>query len=230
MSIPADTTNEFSLTHLAFQPRTPEANGGDVPPLLVLLHGVGSNERDLPGLAEYVDGRFFVVSARGPLTHAQSGGAAWYPVTFTPQGYVADESAARASREKILRFIEEATVAYGTDPRRVYLMGFSQGAIMSLFTALTQPDRVAGVVAMSGRVLPDALAMRAPDDALRGLPIIAVHGTYDRVISIEQGREVRDLVGALPVDLTYKEYAMGHEVSAESIADIAAWVKARLGA
>lgn len=229
MPLTAIATKELTLTHLAFAPREPEKNGGESPPLLVLLHGVGSNERDLPGLTEYLDGRFLVVSARGPLTHAQSGGAAWYPVTFTPQGPVADEGAARGSREKILRFIEEATVAYGADPRRVYLMGFSQGAIMSLLTAMTQPDRVAGVMAMSGRLMADTLAMRAPDEALKGLPIIAVHGLYDQVLPIADGRRIRDELGALPVDLTYKEYAMAHEVSQESISDIARWVEARLG-
>ena len=218
------TPKPLSLTHLVRDPATP---GEGPAPLLVLLHGVGSNERDLLDLADYLDGRFFVISVRAPNPLGPDA-FGWYPVNWTADGPIGDTAKAEASRQAILRLLPEAVAAYGLDSARVYLMGFSQGAIMSLFVALTQPDAVAGIVPMSGRLLPEALAQKAPDDALRGLPVFAVHGTRDTVLPVSEGRTIRDELSRLPVALSYREYDMAHEVSAQSIADIAAWLTERL--
>ena len=217
----------LSLRHLVRGAQTASTDGGK-PPLLVLLHGVGSSEHDLFGLASYLDPRLVIVSPRGPLIHEQSGGAAWYPVTFTPNGITADETVATESRDKILRFVDEAVEAYGADPRRVYLGGFSQGAIMSLYVALTHPEAIAGAALMSGRLMPVAWEERASDDRLRGLPILATHGLYDPVLPIASGREIRDKLSTLPLDFTYREYPMAHEVSNESLAQATGWLSARL--
>ena len=217
----------LSLRHLVRGAQIAPTDGSK-PPLLVLLHGVGSSEHDLFGLASYLDPRLVIVSARGPLTHEQSGGAAWYPVTFTPNGITADETVASESRDKIVLFLGEAAEAYGADPKRIYLGGFSQGAIMSLYVALTHPEAIAGAVLMSGRLMPLAWDERAGDDRLRGLPILSTHGLYDPVLPIASGREIRDKLAALPLDFTYQEYPMAHEVSNESLTQATAWLSARL--
>jgi phospholipase/carboxylesterase len=124
--------------------------------------------------------------------------------------------------------IGEAVAAYGANPRQVYMMGFSQGAIMSAGVALTRPDLVAGAVLMSGRILPDIRPIMATPEQLKGLPLLVVHGTQDRVLPIHYGRESRDLLSTLPVDLTYHEYAMGHEVTEESLEDVLGWLRGRL--
>ena len=72
---------------------------------------------------------------------------------FTPQGAVGDTKQALAGRDKLIAFIPEAAEAYDADPKRVYLLGFSQGAIMSLLVGLKRPDLVVGIVPMSGRLL-----------------------------------------------------------------------------
>ncbi|MBC8137034.1 MAG: alpha/beta fold hydrolase [Fibrella sp.] len=215
----------MSLTHLTRPPRIAPKDG-EKPPLLLLLHGVGSHERDLFGLANELDGRFFVVSVRAPLTHG--GGFGWYPVDFTPDGPIADESKARTSRDLLQTFIGEVIAAYGVDADRVYLTGFSQGAIMSLYLALHAPETVAGVAAMSGRLIEATLTERAEDARLAGLPILAVHGIYDRVLTIAEGRRVQTELSRLPVNLTYHEYAMAHEVSRESLAEVASFLTTQL--
>lgn len=220
-----NNTNTFSLVHLTRPPKVaPPA--GEKPPLLLLLHGVGSNERDLFGLASYLDDRFFVVSARAPRPH--NNGFGWYPVTFTAEGAIADETKAAQSRDILATFIDEVVAAYDVDPNQVYLTGFSQGAIMSLYLSLHAPEKVAGVVAMSGRLLSVTLAERASDAALTGLPIFAVHGIYDSVLPISDGRRIQEELSRLPVDFSYREYPMAHEVSQESLADIAAFLSDRL--
>jgi phospholipase/carboxylesterase len=213
------------LIHLVRRPTQPSAR----PPLLLLLHGVGSNEHDLFSLAPQLDPRLLILSARAPNV-IWPGSYAWFAVTFTPTGPLIDPVQAEASREVLIRFIEAAVAAYGADPDRVYLMGFSQGAIMSASVALTRPDLVAGTVLMSGRVLPEIASQTAPAARLAGLPILLVHGRADGVLPIQHGRASRALLEALPVDLEYHEYPMGHEVSAASLADVAAWLHRRLDA
>ncbi len=215
----------LSLTHLV---REPTGEPADPPPLLLLLHGVGSNERDLMGLAPWLDGRFFVVSARAPIALGYEA-YGWFRFEFTPNGpVVSDPKEAANSYRLILSFIDELPEAYGVDPDRAYIVGFSQGTIMGLSVALTRPDKVAGMVAMSGR-FPDAIRSQiAPPEKLRGLPILLQHGTEDPVLPIHYGRAAREALSNLPVKLEYREYRMGHHVTQESLADTSAWLTARL--
>jgi phospholipase/carboxylesterase len=210
----------LSLTHLV---REPGRGGQTSTPLLLLLHGIGSNEEDLFGLAPYLDERFLVVSARAPVTLAY-GGYGWFQIDFTPRGMVADVEQAKKSLAMLPDFVDELVETYGADGRRVYLMGFSQGAMMSLALTLTSPEKVSGLVAMSGR-LPRQVLERGPDlEGLTGKPILVTHGLYDQVLPIESGRAVRDYLAGLPVELTYREYPMAHEVSMESLRDVTAWL------
>jgi phospholipase/carboxylesterase len=218
--------NQLSLTHSVRQPAVPSKGR---PPLLLLLHGVGSNEQDLMGLAPALDPRFLIVSARAPIT-LERGSYAWFHIQFTPDGIVIDPEEAEASRVKLLKFVDELVAAYDVDPQKVFLMGFSQGCIMSIAAALTDPRKFAGVVGMSGRFLPEVRSKIAPSKDLKGLPFLIVHGTADQVLPIAFGRAIRDMLHELPVDLTYKEYAMAHSVSQESLDDIVTWLKERLAA
>jgi phospholipase/carboxylesterase len=214
----------LALTHLVQQPRR---RGAGAPPLLILLHGYGSNEQDLFGLAPYVDPRFLVVGARAPHT-LMPGGYAWFQLDWTARGLVIDLAQAEASRKLVARFVGEVVATYAADPHQVYLCGFSQGAILSATVALTEPELAAGAVLMSGRV-PDAIRpMIAPAERLDGLPFLVTHGLYDQVLPIANGRASRALLETLPVELTYREYPMAHEINAECLHDVTKWLTARL--
>jgi phospholipase/carboxylesterase len=214
----------LALTHLVRQPAQADA----APLLLILLHGIGSNEDDLFGLAPYLDERFLIVSARAPNPYGW-GGYAWFEIEWLPDRIVINHEQAAASHELITRFIGEAAAAYSADPARVYLLGFSQGAMMAGWVALSRPDLVAGTVLMSGRIPEEVRDQIAAPEQLKGKPFLVVHGTQDQTLPIQNGRASRDLLQQLPVDLIYHEYPMGHEVSAESLAQVAAWLSARLG-
>ena len=214
----------FSLFH---QVAPPKGGLGGKPPLLLLLHGYGANEDDLFSLAPYLDGRFMIVSARAPIM-LQPMSYAWFNLGFTPQGIVVNPEEVESSRRTIHKFIGEIVEAYDCDPKAVYLVGFSQGAMLSLAVALNYPGSAAGVVAMSGRVLPQALDQIPDKDALTGLPIFVAHGSRDMLIPIDQGRDARARLSELPVELTYREYDMGHEISYDSLKDITEWLKERL--
>jgi phospholipase/carboxylesterase len=214
----------LSLVHRVRQP----AATHNPPPLLLMLHGVGSNEEDLLGLESELDPRFVVVSARGPNI-LRPGSYAWFQVEFTPAGPVINPEQAEASRLTLIDFIAAAAAAYAADPARIYLMGFSQGAIMSASLALTVPDRIAGAVLMSGRILPQIKDLIAPRERLGRLPVLLIHGTEDATLPIQHGRASRDLLTSLGVNVRYQEYRMGHQITAASLALVASWLTMQLG-
>jgi phospholipase/carboxylesterase len=213
--------NKLSLTHLV---REAAGKSNASSPLLLLLHGIGSNEQDLFGLGPYLDERFLVVSARAPVVMGP-GSYGWFNIEFTPRGMTADVEQAKRSLRQLNVFMDELVETYRADRASgVYLMGFSQGAMMTLALSLKHPERIAGAVVMSGR-FPSQVLEDEPDvRALEGKPFMVTHGIYDPVLPIEEGRAVRKNLEALPVSLTYREYPMGHEVSMESLQDVSLWL------
>lgn len=214
-------TATLSLTHLTrFPARKAEAH-----PTVICLHGRGSDESDLMGLAPYLDDRLFWISPRAPLD--LMGGYEWYrlddigvphPATF------------EAAMETLDRFITEATSAYPVDPQRLLLLGFSQGSMMSYAFTLTQPGRVAGVVAQSGYIPLSSLNARWKVDeaGLKGKPFIITHGAFDPVIPVAWGQQARDTLVRAGAEVEYHEFPMGHMVSEQSLAAIAAWMVKQL--
>jgi phospholipase/carboxylesterase len=227
---PIDRSKELPLVHLA---RPPRAATADRPPLLLQLHGKGSNERDLFRFADLLDPRFLVLSVRAPIVRGPDS-FAWFDVQFFPEGFAINpeqlRDQLRDSRDRIVQFIGEATAIYGVDPQRIYLLGFSQGAVMSLTTMLTSPATVAGVAALSGRIPAETLPWIAPGEELAGMPVLVAHGTADQVISIQHARSARQVLERLPVELTYREYNMPHTISDQTLSDTSEWLTAHLDA
>lgn len=217
-------TIKHSLTHLVREPGRKELSP---PPLLLLLHGIGSNEQDLFGLSPYLDERFLIVSVRAPVVMG-AGAYGWFNIEFTPQGMVADMEQAKRSLELLPGFLDELVETYGADDKCVYVAGFSQGAMMSLALALTRPEKIAAVVAMSGRFPTLALEHDLDRKALGGMPVLVTHGLYDPVLPVEEGRSIQKNLQTLPLELTYREYPMGHEVTLESLRDVSAWLSKTL--
>ena len=219
---------DFSLFHHTALPKN---DGKRQPPLLILLHGYGANEDDLYSLAPFVDERFFVVCARAPI-RLGLGSYAWFRLGFSPAGILIDPAEVAAARLTLRRFVDEAVAAYHVDPKAVFLLGFSQGAMMCLDLALREPSLVAGVVALSGRIMPNngpsSAEQFAPADDLTGMPLFVAHGTEDTVLPIGHGRASRDRLQELPVSLTYREYPMGHEICEQELREFTEWLALQL--
>jgi phospholipase/carboxylesterase len=188
---------------------------------------VGSNERDLLSFADRLDPRFQVVSVRGPIVRGPES-FAWFDVRFLPEGFAINPEQLRQSRDRLLEFIPAAVAAYGADPERVYLLGFSQGAIMSFTTLLSEPGPIAGIAAMSGRIPPEVRPWIAPTDQLAGAPIFMAHGTFDDVIAVSYAHNALELLRTLPVELTYREYPMPHTIGPDALRDMRTWLSAHL--
>lgn len=212
---------DLPLTHLHRPANTADAE----PWLLVLLHGVGSNERDLHGLAPAVPPRFHVVSLRAPY---QLGPDAfgWFTFDVRPDGRrLIDTEQEAASRPLVARTVRSAADQLSVPAGRVVVGGFSQGGIMSLSLLLTRPGLLTAAMVMHSRLLPEIAPLVAPEADLRGHRLWVSHGTQDQVIPLSSAHDIRDQVQALPIELSYAEFPGGHEIRPAELTAAMGWLE-----
>lgn len=197
----------------------------DKNPLLLLIHGYGSNEQDLFSFASELPEEYYIVSARAPYD-IQYGSYAWYAINFdADQNKFSDNEQAISSRDIIAQFIEELKANYPIDSNNVNLIGFSQGAILSYAVALSHPEKVNKIVALSGYLNTEILEENYLKNSFSNLKIFAAHGTVDQVIPVEWARKAKPFLDNLGINTTYKEYPIGHGVSPQEFNDFKNWLE-----
>ena len=210
----------LSLEYLVREPKIKL----DKNPLLLLLHGYGSNEQDLFSFAAELPEEYYIVSVRAPY-NLQYGSYAWYAINFDADlNKFSDNDQARISRDLIAKFIDELIDKYPIDATNVTLIGFSQGTILSYAVALSHPEKVQRVVAMSGYINPEILEDNYLKNSFSNLKVFASHGTADQVIPVEWGRKAKPFLENLGIETTYKEYPVGHGVSPQNFYDFKNWL------
>lgn len=211
---------ELSLYHLVREPKIKKEKN----PLLLLLHGYGSNEEDLFSFANELPEEYFVISARAPFD-MMYGSYAWYAINFdADENKFSDLGQARASRDIIARFIDELVANYPIDAENVTLIGFSQGCILSYAVALSYPEKVQRVVAMSGYWNPEIAVDDYLENDFSKLRIFASHGTVDQVIPVEWARKSIPTLQVLGIEVVFKEYPVGHGVAPQNFFDFKHWL------
>lgn len=216
LNTPAQQMDAAGLTYVVQKPRVQAVKA----PLLILLHGFGSNEQDLMGLVKYLPPQFTFVAPRAPIA-LSNGSYAWYHLDLSAGKPVYDVKEAERARQMILSFIDELKIKYNAS--EVMLLGFSQGAIMSYSVALSQPQKVKGIVALSGRMLTEIDTYLAPSAELKKLKIFIGHGTSDQVLPFYNGEAAFLKCSNLGTQVVFKEYKMGHEISFPELTDIQQW-------
>ncbi len=196
----------------------------DKNPLILLLHGYGSNEEDLFSFATELPEEYYIISARAPYD-LQYGSYAWYAINFdADQNKFSDHEQAKVSRDIIAGFIDELVANYPIDETQIALVGFSQGSILSYAVALSYPEKVQKVVAMSGYLNLEIVAEDYLKNNFTNLKIFASHGTVDQVIPVEWARKTPAILENLGINLTYKEYPVGHGVAPQNFYDFKNWL------
>lgn len=211
---------EAKLHYLVREPKIKTSH----PPLILLLHGVGSNERDLFSFADRLPGNFLVISARAPLTIGPDS-YAWFQIDYSTGKRVINYPQAEKSRVQLLKFLEQLQTEHPYDEKQVYLCGFSQGGIMSYSLALTRPELVKGIAILSGRLLDEVKALVATDEQVKHLKIFMAHGTQDNVIGLEHARNALSFLKSKKLQPSYKEYPLGHGINNEVLTDLLNWLK-----
>jgi phospholipase/carboxylesterase len=218
------TSDLLSLIHQVEFPSSAQRTDTNARyPTILALHGRGSNEEDLIGLAPHLPQGLLWISPRAPLSMGP-GSYEWYRVRVIGRP---DPDQVLAALETIDRFIDEVLASYPVDPQKLFLLGFSQGSILSMCYTLTHPRRIAGVIAQSGYI-PNHVDLEIDEAGVKGKPFILTHGDQDTILPVEWDRVSRDRLQQLGVDLEYHEFPMGHNVSMESLAVIYKWLEKHL--
>ena len=191
----------------------------------LLMHGVGSNEADLFGLAPAVPANFHVLSLRAPHT-LEPGAHAWFEFEIKPNGErFIDEMQEAQSRAQVGQVVQAAANQLGVPAHRVVVGGFSQGGIISLSLLLTQPRLLQAALVWHSRLLPQMLPMQAPAEALKGKQLWVSHGLQDNMIPVASARQIREHVQGLPIELSYAEFPGVHEIRPEELQASMEWLE-----
>ncbi|MCP9200286.1 alpha/beta fold hydrolase [Gramella sp. GC03-9] len=215
---------EFSLQHLLRKPKTKIQK----PAALILLHGYGSDENDLFSFADELPDELLIISAKAPYS-MQPFGNAWYAIHWdNNDGKFSDDAQAITSRDTIRDFIDEVIAHYEVDPENINLLGFSQGSILSYAVALSYPEKVRNVVALSGYVNKGILKDGYENNDYSKLKFYCSHGSVDQVIPVEWARKNKPFLDNLGIENVYSEFAVGHGVAPQNFYELREWLKARI--
>ncbi|MEI6021962.1 MAG: hypothetical protein WCR21_12615 [Bacteroidota bacterium] len=193
--------------------------------LLIVMHGYGSNENDLLNLAKQVAPQCVIVSLRAPIQVNQDG-YCWYNIERLPGKQIKYNYAqVIESRNKVQSFIYQFCKNTQADSNNIYLMGFSQGAMMSYEMLLQSNLNIKGIVALSGRLINESCLSTKHALSLKQKNIFITHGTQDEVIDpVEYTKASAYFKQQEVKQLFMKTYPMGHTISQEEVTDIKMWL------
>lgn len=183
--------------------------------LTVLLHGYGSNEKDLLILTEPLGLAGPIISYRAPEPGGH--GFAWFPIDFTSEGSRYDADAADAI---VLRLAAELRGLRAQRKGPLVVVGYSQGAMLAMLLAAEHPDTLDAAVALSG-ALP-----RKPIAAPKTAPVFMAHGTKDPIVPPERARTARTWLSEAGVDAELLEVeGVEHRISRKALDGARSWLK-----
>ena len=197
-----------------------KSNLEDKSPLIILLHGYGSNEKDLFSFKEYLPNDATVVSFRAPLELFQDM-YAWYQIYFENNVKSFDEKSALVSKNLIIDKIKEIAKQYNCDDKRITLIGFSQGAILGFPVALMSNNLIKNLVALSGYVeekIIDFKSISFPN-------IYISHGINDDVIPYLDSKKTLQILDKNKIKYDYYEFNQGHGVNMDNLNSFLKWIK-----
>lgn len=203
---------------------------------VIWLHGLGADGNDFVPMVRELDlsglpGIRFIFPHARRMPVTWNGGyvmRAWYDITGSELMRREDEDGLRASQLEVEAFIAREK-ARGIPASRIVLAGFSQGCAMTIQTGLRHPEKLAGLLCLSGYVpLADKLPGERSDVAL-STPIFMAHGLYDNVVPFDRAEMSRDLLVSMGCQVEWHQYTMQHSVCAEEVQAISAWLKNVLG-
>lgn len=194
-------------------------------PIVILMHGFGSNEQDLFELKSLFPQNFIVVSPRAPIT-LQEGAYEWYSNRDSAGKQIPNGEELNVSETKVLDLIKKLEAQYLIDKSKIYLGGFSQGANMSYALGLTHPDEIHGIAVFSGKILSPVYPNIAKTTALKKLKIFVGHGNADDRVPYEDAVKSVDYLKAKDLKVDFNTYdGMRHQISEQELKDFQNWLK-----
>ncbi|WP_185867183.1 alpha/beta hydrolase [Blattabacterium cuenoti] len=210
--------NKLSLKHIIKKSVNKNENT-----LFLMIHGYGSNERDLFSFEKDLPEDFFIISIQG-IYSIGADQYSWYDIDFDNEKKFINIIQAKKTIEKISFFINEAIKEYKLKKNPVWICGFSQGAILSYAIALKNSDKIKKVIALSGylenNILPEEM------NHITDLEFFISHGKYDSIIPVNWVKKgLKFLKQKKILSLFYKEYESGHTLNDFNYQDLINWIK-----
>ncbi|ACY40593.1 phospholipase/carboxylesterase family protein [Blattabacterium sp. (Blattella germanica) str. Bge] len=212
--------NQLSIKHIIKKP----ANENETT-LFLMIHGYGSNERDLFYFKKDIPENLFIISIQG-LYPIGTDKYSWYDIDFSNEKKFINILQAKKTIEKISFFIDEAIQEYELKKNQVWLCGFSQGAILSYAIALKNTNKIKKVIALSGYLEESILPIETNPNIYTNLEFFISHGKYDTVIPLNWTKKgLKFLKKKKILSLYYKEYESGHSLNSLNYQDLVNWIK-----
>ena len=199
---------------------------------VIWLHGLGADGNDFVPLVNELDlaglpGIRFVFPHAKTMPVTINGGyvmRAWYDITGAELTRREDEGGLRASQRDVEALIAREK-ARGIPASRIILAGFSQGCAMTLQTGMRHPEKLAGMLCLSGYLpLANVVIDERTQESL-ATPIFMAHGTHDNVVPFARARESKDVLVSLGYQVEWHEYMMQHSLCLEEVQDISKWIQ-----
>ena len=199
---------------------------------IIWMHGLGADGNDFVPMVRELDLAGlppirFVFPHADQIPVTVNGGyvmRAWYDITNADLVRREDEAGLRRSQLQVEALIAREK-ARGIKADRIILAGFSQGCAMTLQTGLRHPEKLAGLMCLSGYLpLSATVAFDRTEESL-DTPILMVHGRSDGVIPLARAEQSRDLLGSMGYQVEWHDYPMQHSLCQQEVVDIGAWLK-----
>lgn len=200
---------------------------------VIWMHGLGADGHDfeplVPNLGLSKHTRFILPHApTRPIT--LNGGMpmpGWYDIAGLNARDREDEAGVRQSAESIRALIAQEHAA-GIDYQKIFLVGFSQGGAMALFTGLTYPKALGGIIGLSTYMPIASVFTHERRLENQNTPILMVHGTQDTVVEYAFGKKTQMALRQQGYFVTWQDYPMAHEVCQPEISLIAEWLSQKI--
>ena len=212
---------DLSIKYLIKEPQSKTSES----PLLLLLHGFGSNESDLHSFANYLPENHYIVSIRAPFK-LPNGGFAWYNISFDEDmNKFNDHEQAKDSINMIINFIEELSNKYLIDKDKISLLGFSQGTILSYALCLNYPEKFKNIIGFSGYIDEAMINIESENTDYSKLNLYISHGKDDPVIPVDWARKSSEILKRNKIKYSFNEFNSGHTISSENFYDFKNWLE-----
>ena len=193
-------------------------------PMLVLLHGYGSNENDLFSLSRQIPDNWLVVSVRAPIVLGNNK-FKWYNVEMVNNKITMNFEDEEKSRKALLELVDQITLKYNVDKSKIVTAGFSQGANMAVGLALTAPEKILAAGCFSGRFMEEIKPLIKNKKALKSRQIFISHGTEDKMLPLHYAEENQAILEDLGIKVTLTTDDVAHSISGKQLSAFVEWMK-----
>ena len=210
----------FAQDPLKYSIHFPEISQSNMP-VLFLMHGYGNNEKQFNRLIEELNNKYLIVSMRAPFNFMVIKNR-WYEYSISDGDTLSNQTQIDLSTKRIIKTIEHIKEEYNIDEKKIFIGGFSQGAIMSYKLALLYPNKFGGIIIHSAR-LPVEYSVKELS-LYKNLNILIIHGSEDSGLSTKWAYQGKALFEKLGANTDYYEAKIGHKMNKETYRKIKQWL------